>query len=52
MQIQVLVIAFNALHDLAPGYIQEHLDWYRPRRPLRSASTTSLTSRRHIHVEL
>ena len=46
----VLVIAFNALHAQAPSYIQELLDWYRPSRPLRSASTTSLTPRRHITV--
>ena len=48
MLIQNLVIAFNALHDQAPGCIQELLDWYRPSRPLRTASTTSHTSRRHI----
>ena len=49
-QFKVLVIAFNALHDQAPGYIQELLDWYHPSRPLRSASTTSLTPRRHRTV--
>ena len=47
---KVLMIAFSALHDLAPGYIQELLDWYRPRRPLRSASTTSVTPRQHRTV--
>ena len=49
-QFKVLVIAFNALHDQAPGYIQELLDWYRPYRPLCSASTTSLTPRQHRTV--
>ena len=28
--IKIVVIAFNALHDQAPGYIQELLDCYRP----------------------
>ena len=49
-QFKVLVIAFNALHAQAPSYIQELLDRYRPSRPLRSASTTSLTTRRHRTV--
>ena len=47
---KVSVIAFSALHDQAPGYIQELLDWYRPSRPLRTESTTSLTPRRHRTV--
>ena len=50
MPIQSVVTAFNALHDQAHGYIQELLDWYRPSKPLRSASTTSPTPRRHRTV--
>ena len=50
MSIQNFSDCFQALHDQAHGYIQELLDCYRPRRPLRSASTTSLTPRRHNTV--
>ena len=46
-QFKILVITFKSLHNTAPSYLRELLNWYTPNRPLRSASTTSLVPNRN-----
>ena len=51
-QFKILVITFKSLHNIAPSYLREQLNWYTPNRPLRSASTTSLVPNRNRQYEL
>ena len=44
---KVLVVAYKALHDLAPKYITDKLEVYAPRRNLRSSHKESLVVPRH-----
>ena len=47
---KMLVFTYNVLHQNAPQYICEMVNWYHPNRQLRSANTTSLVPHRHITV--
>ena len=49
-QLKILMLTFKVLHRQAPPYICELFHWYTPARPLRSASTTSLVSKRNKTV--
>ena len=44
------MITYKALHNDAPTYICELINWYHPSRDLRSASTTSLVPNRNSTV--
>ena len=46
-QYKIMVLIYNALHGQAPAYINDMINWYHPRRPLRSANVPSLTPRKH-----
>ena len=48
---KTLMITYKALHNDAPTYICELLNWYHPSRALRSASTTSLVPSRNRTVK-
>ena len=39
---KVLTITYKALHDEAPDYLRELVQWYEPNRNLRSADTVQL----------
>ena len=50
-QFKTLMLTYKSLHENAPSYICELLNWYTPRRSLRSASTTSLVPNRNKTVK-
>lgn len=49
-QLKILILTFKALHNVAPQYICELLNWYKPTRNLRSINTTSLVPNRNKTV--
>lgn len=51
-QYKILVFTFKALHNTAPTYLCDILNWYEPSRTLRSASTTSLIPNRNRTIRL
>ncbi len=50
-QHKLLVLTYKALHDAAPKYFCDMLDWYTPARSLRSESVPSLVPRRNTTVK-
>lgn len=45
-QFKILVLTFKSLHNNVPMYLNAILEWYHPRRHLRSMTTTSLVPSR------
>ena len=49
-QYKLLILTYKTLHGLTPTYICDMLNWYHPRRPLRSESFPSLVPNRNRTV--
>ncbi len=50
-QFKLLIMTYKILHNMAPFYLSELLDWYKPTRTLRSSTKQTLVPRRHNSVK-